>query len=55
MTEQPTENAANIRKTFYLSQEVVDWIEAQAKRENRNVSNYIETYFMNIITLEAGE
>lgn len=52
MTES-TENLANIRKTLYLSDKVISWLEDQSRKENRSMSNYVETYFQNVIEQTA--
>lgn len=43
------------RKSLSLSKETIAWLERQAERENRSVSNFVETFFQGIIQAEANE
>jgi hypothetical protein len=40
------------QKTMTLSDKVCEWVEAQAKKENRNFSNMVETILLERIEMD---
>ncbi len=44
----PRRKADRITKTLSLSSELAQWAEREAAKENRSLSNYIETFLANL-------